>query len=383
MAVSLKPEISKKWWTSEKPSDVKGQDLEKALAGAEKALAEAGRQGDAETIESCFAALKVLSAAAEKTIKKECDKKKHKEIISALEQYEDLIEEEIERLEERKSALENQSDADGDGESEDDEKGILKPEYLERMIKQLRSGNQVQFCFGLNKSSPADSRLLLCNKRKPERLHKVLKGTGDFSKRLMTFGYATGDGKTLQFRLSDDAKEPSQIAKLAKEFLKGNRELKYKKIRIVCGNETFEEDMDIEGGAAGELGQELAKIEGLVAQWKQTLNAVSKQIDELRKALEGQSDPVLRNVHEGLATVMEQFPDLDLTQLVAAAKANNRGAYDRILAQSAKEIGQVRDLLTNGPLLSTIDENPFVKTNIHQTVNSALQRIVTALSATA
>ena len=69
--------------------------------------------------------------------------------------------------------------------------------------------------------------------------------------RLLTYGRATGDGKVLQFTLSDDAREPSQILKLTKEYLKSNKELKFKKLRIVAGGEIFEEDMDAEGEIPG------------------------------------------------------------------------------------------------------------------------------------
>ena len=48
MKASDKPEISKKWWTSEKPADIKGADLEKALDSAEKALEDADKKGDEE-----------------------------------------------------------------------------------------------------------------------------------------------------------------------------------------------------------------------------------------------------------------------------------------------------------------------------------------------
>src|SRR3990172_7977745 len=262
MKTSDKPEISKKWWTSEKPDEIKGQELEKALANAEKALADADKKGDAESIDACLVALESLGACAGKTIKKECDKKKHKEVIAVLEKYEDLIAEESQRLEEAKAALAQSAE----GEQEDEEeKGVLKEEYLARMIKKLRSGDQLNFCFGLDKSTPEDSRLVLCNKRDPERLKKILKGTGEFSNRLMTFGNASADGKVLQFKLAEDAKEPSQIVKLAKAFLKGNRELKFKKLRVLVGDQTFEEDMDAEGMPSNDLGQELARVQALVA----------------------------------------------------------------------------------------------------------------------
>jgi hypothetical protein len=40
-------------------------------------------------------------------------------------------------------------------------------------------------------------------------------------------------------------------------------------------------------------------------------------------------------------------------------------------------------MLADGPLLATIDENPFVKTNVHATVNNALQRIAKELKLSA
>ena len=380
MKASDKPEISKKWWTSEKPDEIKGQELEKALANAEKALADADKKGDAESIDACLVALESLGSCAGKTIKKECDKKKHKEVIAVLEKYEDLIAEESQRLEEAKAALAQSAD----GEQEDEEeKGVLKEEYLARMIKKLRSGDQLNFCFGLDKSTPEDSRLVLCNKRDPERLKKILKGTGEFSNRLMTFGNASADGKVLQFKLAEDAKEPSQIVKLAKAFLKGNRELKFKKLRVLVGDQTFEEDMDAEGMPSNDLGQELARVQALVAAWKATLQDVAGQIDALRKSIDGQNEPALQPVSKGLGTVMDQFPDLDLSKLAAAAQANDRAAYDQTLTQTAREIRQMHDLLTKGPLLSTIDENPFVNTNVHATVNSTLERISSELGMSA
>ena len=58
MKANAKPELSKKWWTSEKPADIKGADLEKALASVEKALAEEKKKkGDGPAIEAAMTAL--------------------------------------------------------------------------------------------------------------------------------------------------------------------------------------------------------------------------------------------------------------------------------------------------------------------------------------
>ena len=253
MKASDKPQVSKKWWTSEKPDDIKGVDLEKSLAKVEKALEDEEKKSDERTIDDCLKSFKDLESSVDKTIKKECDKKKHKDVISVLEKLFPMIKAENGRLNElaKKAAQGGAAAANGekDGEeADDDEKGVLKEEYRDRMIKVLRSGKVVNFCFGLNKQAPEQSKLVLCIKRNPERLQKILKQTGEFSNRLMTFGTATGEGKVLQFTLSDDAKEPSQIAKLAKEYLKSDKNLKFKKLRVLAGGETFEEDMpDSEG----------------------------------------------------------------------------------------------------------------------------------------
>src|SRR5207248_6428613 len=117
MKASNKPEISKKWWTSEKPADIKGADLEKALAACEKALAGADKKNcDADTIKAALASLESLSDAVEKTIKKECDKKKHKDLITVLGKFDDLIGDHSEELEKNLS-----EDEEDDAEKEDEE----------------------------------------------------------------------------------------------------------------------------------------------------------------------------------------------------------------------------------------------------------------------
>ena len=68
MKSSDKPEISKKWWTSEKPDDIKGVDLEKSLGKAEKALEDEDKKSDERTIDDCLKALKDLESSYEKVL---------------------------------------------------------------------------------------------------------------------------------------------------------------------------------------------------------------------------------------------------------------------------------------------------------------------------
>ena len=158
--------------------------------------------------------MKSLGATVDKTIKKECDKKKHKDVITVLEKYEKMIDEEVRRLQEAKAALADDGKEDGEDEDDEDSKGkLFQPDYLVKMIKLLKSGNELKFSFGLDKSHRENSCLILCRKRDPDRLYKMLSSKTEFSNRLMTFGHATADGKMLQFTLADNAKEPSQICK--------------------------------------------------------------------------------------------------------------------------------------------------------------------------
>lgn len=374
MKASDKPEISKKWWKSEKPDDIKGVDLEKALGAAESALDVVEKKEDADTIKAALGALSNLSAAVDKTIKKECDKKKHKDLIIVLEKFDDLIDDETKELEKSQDSAE-----DGDGQEDEDEeaRGVLKPEYLERMIKKLRSGEQLQFCFGLNRSAPEQSRLVLCNKRKAERLHKMLKQTGDFSNRLMTYGEAAGDGKLLQFTLSDDAKEPSQIVKLTKLYLKAHRELKFRKLRVIAGGQTFEEDMPDEaeglgGAGAGDLQarQRSAASAGLT--WRKARESISQQIAQIQKELNAFDDPTASSVNDGLSSFLDKYPDPDFNALV---QSSDQASFSNGLEKTRQRLKEWQGLVGQGGALSTIDQNPFVRTNIVSTVNSAVSSI--------
>ena len=133
------------------------------------------------------------------------------------------------------------------------------------------------------------------------------------------------------------------------------------------------------GDDDGDLTEELSDAERFVQAWDDALDDVSGQVEQLRTAMEGSDQFGMGAVRDGLATVMGKFPDLDLTKLVDAARANDQEAYQQVLQQTGREVREVRDLLANGPLLSTIDENPFFKTSVHATVTGVLDEIVSEL----
>jgi hypothetical protein len=243
---SDRPQISKKWWTSEKPADIKGAELEKALQCAEKALAEEKRKSDGRSVEAAAASLRDVELAVAKTIKKDCNNKTHKDVIAVLGKFHDLIKAEMKRLDEAK-ARQPSASADGEDEEEEDENKLFDTEYLHKMIKLMKSGGtELRFAFGLNPQTPESSRLVLARKGKPERLFKALKKTGQYSNRLLAYGYALPDpqnSKTLVFRLEESADAPPQIVKLGRRFLRNDNKLAFRKIQVVLpGGQTIEDE---------------------------------------------------------------------------------------------------------------------------------------------
>src|SRR5687768_3512317 len=129
MRASDKPQFSTKWWDGERPDGVKTPDLDKALAKAEKALAEQRKKkDDAGAVDSCVAAIEAVGPAVDKTIKL-FDKNAHKDAISVMRKFEGVIDEETSRLERLKEDL----DENGGGEDEDDEEDegkLFEKDYL-------------------------------------------------------------------------------------------------------------------------------------------------------------------------------------------------------------------------------------------------------------
>jgi hypothetical protein len=407
MKASDTPEISKKWWTSEKPNDIEGKDLVKALDAAEKSLEVADKKGDEDAIDSCLATLKSLNSTVDKTIKKECDKKKHKDVITVLEKFEDLIGGEVERLNDAKAAL--SEGADKDGEDDEDSKGkLFEPDYLVKMIKLLKTGKELSFSFGLDKESPESSCLILCRKRTPDRLYKMMKSKTEFSKRLMTFGRALGEGKMLQFTLADNAKEPAQIVKTAKKYLRKNPELKFKKLRVICGGVNYDEDMEGEDADKGQV-EAPHVAEGNQQQQPQSPQAKvgeeeaaedrRKQFKEARKrwvSVRSKAEQDLEKVKDGIRDYYlsdsEQFPIAmkklkELDDIMDNLSDDLRDALDAYASTPLKQKDRLHeygenarkildgftDYVDKSPLLAAIDQKEFADVQIKTPMAAAMR----------
>jgi hypothetical protein len=292
MKASDKPQLSKKWWTSEKPSDVKGTELEKALGAIESALADEKKKSDADSIGACLGAFTELESAVDKTLKqKELKDKKNKDVATVLEKYYELIKNEQKRLKEAQADLAKGGEEDEDEEESDDK--IFQPDYLHKMMKLLKStGKELNFGFGLDTKNPEASKLVLTRKGKPERLFKALKKSGEFSNRLITYGTAMPDpqdGKTLIFKLAESAGEPPQVLKLGRRFLRSDKSLKFRKLKLVMpGGQTFEDtepDTEDQEGAAAAGGEAAGRARQFTPEERQNLNRelerMERELDEI------------------------------------------------------------------------------------------------------
>ena len=91
MKATDKPEISERWWLNEKPKEFQGgKELAAALSKAEDALKHA-KKGDVKSLDAAVKELGHLHMAVQKTIRKECDRKKDKDLIAVLEGYNHVI----------------------------------------------------------------------------------------------------------------------------------------------------------------------------------------------------------------------------------------------------------------------------------------------------
>jgi hypothetical protein len=406
MKSSDKPEISKKWWTKEKPSEIKGNDLEKALASCESALADVKKKENEDTVAAALESLKELSGAVDDTVK-ECEKKKLKDVATVLGKFDKLISDKTKDLEKCQAAQAKESE----GEEEDEEEGktVFKEEYLARMIKMLRGGEALQFAIGLNKQTPAESRLVLCNKRKSERLHKMLKQQGEFSNRLMTHGSATGEGKILQLTLSDDAKEPSQIVKTAKGFFRNHKDLKYRKIRIIAGGQTFEEDMpedenvppgrvaagENKGGAGnGHPNGSPAdpnKRKLFVQAKSKWMKARDKAEQDLEVVKDGIRDHYIDDVEQYPIAVkkLKELDDIfenlshdlrDALDNYVHTPLNKKQQLEELAASARQLVDKFADYVEGSQLLTAIDQKEFADVQIKAPLSAALRELEKTLA---
>jgi hypothetical protein len=266
---------------------------------------------------------------------------------------------------------------------------------------------------GLDKQAPENSSLVLCKKRQPERLYKILKGTGDFSKRLMTFGTITGDGKILDLKLADNAKEPAQILKTAKLYLRSNRDLKFRKIRVHVAGEIFDDDNpDVDGqgdqdapppgrvATDEENGSTRQQAEGAKrdpnrrlfvqarTKWTAARNKAERDLEVVK---DGIRDHYLNDTEQfpiaiaKLKELDEIFDNLnhelrDALDSYVHTPANKKHLLEERAASARQIVDTFADYVEASPLLTAIDQKEFADVQIKAPLSAALRELEKSLA---
>jgi hypothetical protein len=339
-------------------------------------------------------------------------------VITVLEKYSGLIEAESSRLEKlqekdkKPAGPGSGKDGDEEGDDEEDEGKLFEKDYLYKMIKLMKSGGkELNFGFGLNTNAPEASKLLLKRKGKPDMLFKMLKRTGEFSNRTLVCGTALADpenGKVLMFRVAE-GDEPPQIIKLGRKFLRGDKALKFRKLKVVfAGGKTLTDDEpdteDEEAGAGGPAAAGAQPAGGAAAGEPSAGDVAQmedrrKQFKEARKrwvAVRDRAEQDLEVVKDGIRDHYlgdrEQFPIAmkkmkELDAIMDHLSDDLRDALDAYVSTPLKQQSRLKELGGNAkqlldkfvdyvdrdPLLAAIDQKEFADVQIKAPMEVALR----------
>lgn len=219
-----------------KPKEIKAAKLADALKMCEKALADEKRKkDDADAIGAGLEAVEAVQAALETTIKKECDAKKHKDLIAGLKKLDATCAAEVKRLQ---TALEKAGGDDEEGEVSDEE--LLGQKLFKACLKKAKTKGSaldgVSFCVGVTKKAE-DCRLVMVKKKNFakqtfRRFLKICKDNKNWGleKKRLTYGAAYRDpneSTTLVLQIAEGANTaiPGMTRKLGKWMLKNKQEM--------------------------------------------------------------------------------------------------------------------------------------------------------------
>jgi len=229
------PELSSKWINKVQPKELKWQELGRAMKAYEGAESVAAREKSVEGYRALAESLEGVQVGISKAIK-ECDKKKHADLMDGLNKLGNKAQ--VELKEAQKQEAEKKSAA------EDDDAGpMMTPTKLKQSLN-LAYSQAVSFAFGWG--SGGENAVLLLHKSKAckELAQRIKKEAGHT---LVTFGMATADPEDSgTLRLMLEGKSLPGIVKRGKAFLKENKPLPFSSMRVfVGGAEVAEDDANV------------------------------------------------------------------------------------------------------------------------------------------
>jgi hypothetical protein len=414
-----KVELTKKWWITSRPKDVKGVELEKALAAVEQA-------DDGHLA----AALAAVSGAIAKAAK-ELDKKEDKDLLKALDSLDALADAAKKKAEaEAKAAAQAKTKEDAkakeeEPESEDEEDDEHTPEdkFFEPafQLTTLRRGLRAPIIFAFAMGAKPEQSLLAVHVRgNPKNLLRIAKTRSGALKGC--FGHAQAaedDPKTLT--LSLDCPLIGGLARSVRKYFQLNKITVFRKIRVVVDGKEAESDTGEEAppevqaqaaapaAAAAPPGAKAAPRpaaapppeEPTVPLTEKQLEEADDRRQEFKKAraawvaVKNKAEMDLEKVKDGARTLYSadagQFPKIvqgckDIDSILDNLDDALRDTLDRYastplkqqaklheLAANAKEIlDGYRDYVENNAVMKAIDQKEFADVTIHAPIMKAL-----------
>ncbi len=397
MAIS-RIELTKKWWLTNRPKDIKGAELEKALAAVEQA-----------EDEDRAAALVAVSGAIAKA-GKELDKKEHKDLLKALDSLDALAETARKKAEaEAKAAAQakakEKEKEEEEGEEEDKETPtdkLFDPAFqLSTIRRALRAPIVFAFTIG---SKPEQSLLAVHVRGNPKSLLRIAKTRSGAMKGCCGQAQAAEDDpKTLI--LSLDGALIGGLSRFVRKYFQLNKITVFRKIRVVVDGQEAESDA---GEEAAQPEAQAAGASAAVAPEESSVPLTEKQLQELddrrqefKKAraawvtVKNKAEMDLEKVKDGAHTMYAhdatQFPrivqgckDIDtildnlddalrntLDQYASTPLKNQ--AKLKALAAEAKEIlDGYRSYVEGNAVMKAIDMKEFADVTIHAPIMKAL-----------
>jgi hypothetical protein len=396
-------ELTRKWWAANRPKDVKGPELERALATVEEAQDE-----------DRAAALAAVPAAIAK-VGKGLDKKAQKDLLKSLDSLSALAEAEAKKVAtaaKAQTAAKAKADAATKAKAEpaaDDEEEtptdkLLDPDVVRNTLKRAIRAPLV-FGFALG-SKPEQCALALGVRGSPKNLLKLAKQRSGAAKGCCGQAQAAEDDpKTLT--LSLDGPLVSGAARALRKYLQTHKITLFRKIRVlVDGQEAETETSDeetpgepaaatAEAPSAPLTEQEVAVLDDRRQAFKKARAAwvavkLKAEVDlekvkdgartayladaqQFPKVVQGckEIDAVLDNLDDELRDTLDQYAS---TPLKNQAKL-------RTLATTAIEIlDRYREYVAGSPVMRAIDMKEFADVTIYAPVMKALGDLRKALS---
>ncbi|MEN1679688.1 MAG: hypothetical protein AAGJ46_08845 [Planctomycetota bacterium] len=434
----IKLDLKPATWEKNRPAEVKGAKLATALKAVDKQSG-AEKKGDADAIKSLVESLQTASSAAADVIKKECDKKKHKDLITALKGLSSTVEDEVKRL--NKAIEAAAADAgDDEGEVSDDELFGLK--LFKECIKKAKLKNNtedgISFCLAVHKTAE-ESKLVFVKKKKFssqifKQVVKVAKAKPQLGLKRpkMTYGAAYRDPKatdTLVLHIVDGAPTdiPGMVRKLEKWRKRFKQDLlpfKELSIRTPAGKPmevTPDPDEDAQTATAGAT----ASTEGAAEEQNESKKepaapapqgkgsakepAPADRRKEFRKArrqwqtIKEQAIQDLEAVKDGvrdhymddpdayeqvdgklamLDGIMENLNDdlRDVLDAYVTTPVSNGVKLNDLSTEATKLVEQYLKFTDKEPLLDALDKEEFAPVKIKAPIQQALKDLVKTLA---